>query len=53
MDDLGVPRATDLTLGQIAAARAAARDDIEAAARALRVSSSALKRRLAALEAKG
>ena len=49
MDDLGVARATDLTLDQINHARAESGDDLEIAARRLRVSPGALKRRLAIL----
>jgi hypothetical protein len=50
MDDLALPRATDLTADAIAAARAHASGDLTAAARALRVSAAALKKRIAQLD---
>jgi len=52
MDDLHVPRATDLTPDAIALARSQTGDDLAAAARLLGVSSGALKRRLAILDRK-
>jgi DNA-binding NtrC family response regulator len=52
MDDLGLPRATDLGADEIARARAQAGGDIDAAARLLRVSPSALKKRLTLLNLK-
>jgi DNA-binding NtrC family response regulator len=55
MDDLGLPRATDLEPEAIARARAQAGGDLDTAARLLRVSPSALKKRLTllALKARG
>jgi two-component system nitrogen regulation response regulator GlnG len=53
MDDLGLPRAADLTADQIAQACAAAGGDLEAAARGLRVSVTALKKRLTLLNLGG
>jgi DNA-binding NtrC family response regulator len=52
MDDLGLPRATDLSAEDIAKARSQAGGDIDAAARLLRVSPSALKKRLTLLNLK-
>jgi len=52
MDDLGLPRASDFGLEEIARARAEAGDDLDAAARLLRVSPNALKRRLTLLNLK-
>lgn len=49
MDDLGLPRATELSAAQIEQARAQAGGDLEAAARLLRVSPAAIKKRLALL----
>ncbi len=53
MDDLGLPRATDLEAETIARARAQAGGDLQAAARILRVSASALKKRVTLLNLKG
>jgi DNA-binding NtrC family response regulator len=50
MDDLALPRAGDLTADAIAAARAHASGDLAAAARALRVSAAALRKRIAQLD---
>jgi DNA-binding NtrC family response regulator len=52
MDDLGLPRAADLGAEEIAKARAQAGGDLDAAARLLRVSPSALKKRLTLLNLK-
>jgi DNA-binding NtrC family response regulator len=52
MDDLALPRATDLTAEAIAAARDKAGGDLDAAARLLRVSPTALKKRLTMLALK-
>jgi transcriptional regulator with PAS, ATPase and Fis domain len=52
MDELALPRATDLPPEQVTAALRESRGDPEAAARLLRVSSSALKKRLSALSMK-
>jgi DNA-binding NtrC family response regulator len=52
MDDLGLPRATDLTAEEILRARAEAGGDIDAAAKILRVSSNALRKRLTILNLK-
>ena len=49
MDDLDLPRATDLDADEIARVRAQAGGDLDAAARILRVSPSALKKRLTLL----
>jgi len=49
MDDLGLPRAAELSADQIERVREQVGDDFEAAARLLRVSQQALKKRLAAL----
>ena len=53
MDDLDLPRATDLGAEEIARARAQAGGDLDAAARILRVSPSALKKRVTLLNLKG
>jgi DNA-binding NtrC family response regulator len=53
MDDLDLPRAADLAADQIAQARAQAGGDLDAAARILRVSPSALKKRVTLLNLKG
>jgi two-component system nitrogen regulation response regulator GlnG len=53
MDDLDLPRAADLDPDEIARARAQAGGDLDAAARVLRVSPSALKKRLTLLNLKG
>ncbi|MFT3764339.1 MAG: sigma 54-interacting transcriptional regulator [Minicystis sp.] len=52
MDDLGLPRATDLGADEIAKARAQAGGDLDAAARLLRVSPVALKKRVTLLNLK-
>jgi predicted XRE-type DNA-binding protein len=52
MDDLGLPRATDLDAATIQRARAQAGGDLEAAARILRVSPGALKKRVTMLSSK-
>ena len=52
MDDLGLPRAADLGADEIARAREQAGGDIDAAARILRVSPAALKKRLTLLNLK-
>lgn len=52
MDDLNLPRATDLDPERIAAACKEAGGDLDAAARALRVSTGALKKRLSMLNSK-
>jgi DNA-binding NtrC family response regulator len=52
MDDLGLPRATDLDAATIQRARTQAGGDLDAAARLLRVSPSALKKRLTMLNLK-
>ncbi|APR83572.1 Response regulator of zinc sigma-54-dependent two-component system [Minicystis rosea] len=52
MDDLGLPRATDLGADEIARARAQAGGDLDGAARLLRVSPIALKKRLTLLNLK-
>jgi two-component system nitrogen regulation response regulator GlnG len=52
MDDLGLPRATDLSAEDIARARAEAGGDLDAAARLLRVSAVALRKRLTILNLK-
>ena len=49
MDDLKIPRATDLDADAIVRACQVAAGDLEAAARSLRVSASALKKRIQAL----
>jgi hypothetical protein len=49
MSDLDLPRATDLTTEDIARARRQAGGDLDAAARLLRVSPKALKKRLTLL----
>lgn len=49
MDDLGLPRAADLGAEEIARARAEAGGDLDAAARLLRVSPGALKKRVTRL----
>ncbi len=51
MADLGVPRATELTAEEIARACAQTSGDLEAAARLLRISARALKKRLTASSA--
>lgn len=53
MDDLDLPRAGDLDAGEIERARVQAGGDLDAAARILRVSPSALKKRLTLLNLKG
>jgi two-component system nitrogen regulation response regulator GlnG len=53
MDDLGFARATGLTPEEISRARAEANDDLDVAAKLLRVSPGALKRRVALDEARG
>ena len=53
MDDLGLPRAADLDAATIQRARADAGGDLDAAARILRVSPSALKKRVTLLNLKG
>lgn len=53
MDDLGLKRATELGADEIAEARARAGGDLEAAARLLRVSPVALKKRITVLSLKG
>jgi DNA-binding NtrC family response regulator len=53
MDDLALPRAADLGADEIAAARAHVGGDVEAAARHLRVSPTALKKRITLLALKG
>jgi DNA-binding NtrC family response regulator len=52
-DSLGLPRAGDLAAGDIARARDGAGGDLDAAARILRVSPTALKKRVAQLGGKG
>jgi transcriptional regulator with GAF, ATPase, and Fis domain len=52
MEDLGMPRAADLDAAAIGRARAEAGGDLDAAARLLRVSPSALKKRLTLLNLK-
>lgn len=52
MDDLGLRRAGDLDAEEIARARDQAGGDLDAAARLLRISAAALKRRLAQLDPK-
>jgi hypothetical protein len=52
MDDLGLPRAADLGAEEIQRARAQAGGDLDAAARILRVSPSALKKRVTMLSPK-
>jgi DNA-binding NtrC family response regulator len=52
MDDLGLPRAADLGAEEIARAREKAGGDLDAAARLLRVSAGALKKRLTLLNVK-
>ena len=52
MDDLGLPRATELGADGIARAREQAGGDLDAAARLLRVSPSALKKRITLLNVK-
>ncbi len=52
MTDLGLPRATDLGADEIARAREQAGGDLDQAARLLRVSASALKKRIAFLRLK-
>lgn len=52
MGDLGLPRGTELGAEQIQQTLARTGDDLEAAARLLRVSPQALKKRLAALQAR-
>ena len=52
MDDLGLRRATDLGAEEIARAREQAGGDLDAAARLLRVPSSALRKRLTLLNLK-
>lgn len=49
MEDLRLPRATDLSADEIERARAKSGGDLDAAARLLRVSRQALKKRMAAL----
>src|SRR6185369_16216750 len=53
MDDLALPRAADLDADAIARARAQAGGDLDAAAKLLRVSPSALKKRVTLLNLKG
>lgn len=53
MDDLGLPRATDLDPDAIHRAREAAGGDLEKAAKILRVSPNALKKRLTLMALKG
>jgi len=53
MDDLDLPRAADLDPGEIERARAQAGGDLDAAARILRVSPSALKKRVTLSNLKG
>jgi two-component system nitrogen regulation response regulator GlnG len=53
MDDLGLPRAADLGAEEIQRARAQAGGDLDAAAKILRVSPSALKKRVTMLGSKG
>jgi len=52
MDDLGLRRAMDLPLADITAALAQAGHDVDSAAKLLRVSRGALKRRIASLQSK-